>query len=587
MLNNDSEILKKQFWGYAWTYAFSYLSGTISGVVDGVFASRFMSASDLAAFGLCSPFFSILAMIGGIFAFGLQHECTKKLSNGDEKGSNKAFSLVIELALVISVVLIMMGLMLMRRLCGVLGAEGINQFLAAGVRSYTIGFIPGIPIMLLCTIIPVVMNISGGKKYVVRGTLVQSITDIVLDYLFICVFDWGLTGLAIASSAAALGSLSVMLYFLIFKQKMFRLNFVAPTKVLLISVTKGGLPNFVRKLSAIVSVVVVNRIILSCGSDYMAAKSIVSSAATFFSAGMVGICSSMFLMAQIFFQEKNVGRVRWLVRKTLASIFLTGIPTVIILILFAPYIMKLFGADSEVYDCAVTGFKLYVYSIIFIGLTDALFKYLQAAGRFAHANIYAVLSKIALIIVAFPMTARFGSTGMWLSFTVAEVLILAVYLVECLVGSIYGKNSFTQVTLQLSDELEQLRLNSVEFTISKEDDVSKSSAFVWNYLQSHNTDKRKTYFSSLCVEEMARIFLEEVEHCGGNHKCMVFLLCEEDRILIRFRDDCQLFDLCQQYELIKSSSNSMENIGIRLLFSIAENVEYTSIMNLNNVMIRI
>lgn len=586
-MNNDSKILQKQFWEYVCTYAVSYLGGTISGVIDGFFASRFMSTSELAAFGLCSPFFSIVAMIGSIFALGMQNECAKKLSSGDKDSSTRAFSFVIELVFAATIILTLAGLYLMSGLCSTLGAGGANQYLAGGVREYSIGFIPGLSPLLLCTILPVAMNICGGKKYVMRATAVQSIADIVLDYLFVYVFDWGLTGLALASSAAALCSLLIMLVFMFFKQKMFGFRFIFPSWGLLRTVTRGGIPSFIRKLSMVVATVVVNRFFLMCGSELMASKSVVNTAATFFSAGMVGISGAMFLMAQILFQEKNKKRIRWLIRTTLSSICIMGVSTVLLLIVFAPFIMKVFKADPTIHEYAVAGFRLYVIALPFKGLTDGLFKYIQAAGQFTMSKVYAVIGQLVLIAAAYPMTLMFDSTGIWLSFTAAEIVTLLIYLVKNLISVKFSGRKFTDSVFLFSEELNEISRNSMEFIVHSDEDAGSRSEYVWQYLKLRKTDDVSAGFAALGIEEMTALFKEEAAKDEKRHECMIFMLCDHDGILLHFRDDCPLSDLDQRHEDAKDCKDLSENIGIRILFGIADDIEYSSVMNLNTVVIKI
>ncbi len=72
-------------------------------------------------------------------------------------------------------------------------------------------------------------------------------------------------------------------------------------------------------------------------------------------------------------------------------------------------------------------------------------------------------------------------------------------------------------------------------------------------------------------------------HIEGNRR----IVHKEDELIIRMRDNCESFDPRKKYEQIYESDNSNSNYGIRMIMAEANEVSYTTMFSLNNLLIRI
>lgn len=585
-MKKNNEILKKQYWSYVFTYAFSYLSGIICGIIDGWFTSHFLDSASIAAYGLCSPFFPVLIIFVTIFSFGMQFECTKRLSNGDTEGSNQVFSAVVILTLIFSFIITTFGLLGTPLICQLLGAGPANTALSQGIIAYSKGFFPGVPFLLLCPILPIAVNICGGKKYVAIATFVQTVVDCVLDWVAIrC--NAGLTGLALATTISMVCCFAILMFFMCFKQKMFHFRFIWPSISIIKNIANGGLPSFIRKVMEVLAVVLINIYVLAFGNEYVAARFVVLTLAGFLLPFVTGISSTLQLMAQIFFQEENVKRLRWVSSYTLKVAIISGLFITILLNIFAPQLVGLYVSDPTISSYTLIGLRIYSIIFAFVSITESLFLYMQAAGKFKISNFYAALGKLLLICTAFIMSKILGITGIWLSYTIAEILTILIYLLQSFIRSVTTHSSFKNSVFLISPEFENAKKNSKEWTVSSIDDAIGISLQVEEYLLARGVDKKKTFFAALGIEEMSVIFAEKAKADNKPHQCMIFLLYKPEEILIRFRDDCQIFNIRQQYETLQDNDDPASHAGIRLLFSIVKQLDYSSILNLNTVVLRI
>ena len=72
-----------------------------------------------------------------------------------------------------------------------------------------------------------------------------------------------------------------------------------------------------------------------------------------------------------------------------------------------------------------------------------------------------------------------------------------------------------------------------------------------------------------------------------NHILDIRLVYKEGELILRFRDDCPNFDPRKQYETIFRNDDVSRMIGARMIIAKAKDVSYTSMLDLNNLIIRI
>ena len=70
------------------------------------------------------------------------------------------------------------------------------------------------------------------------------------------------------------------------------------------------------------------------------------------------------------------------------------------------------------------------------------------------------------------------------------------------------------------------------------------------------------------------------------HSVDIRVAHKDDELILRLRDDCPPFDPSDRARLL-SEEDRIRNIGIRLVFQIARNVQYQNLLGLNVLTIRI
>ena len=75
-------------------------------------------------------------------------------------------------------------------------------------------------------------------------------------------------------------------------------------------------------------------------------------------------------------------------------------------------------------------------------------------------------------------------------------------------------------------------------------------------------------------------------HDNRKHSIDIRIIKKEDGLILRIRDDCYIFDPVNQLSLF-SDEDMTYHIGLRMIFKASKEVKYTSILKLNNLLVRV
>ena len=119
-----------------------------------------------------------------------------------------------------------------------------------------------------------------------------------------------------------------------------------------------------------------------------------------------------------------------------------------------------------------------------------------------------------------------------------------------------------------------MKLTSVEDAIGMSEKVEE-------FCLAHGLDRKTSYHSALCLEEMA---VNVVEHGFNkddkNHLIDAHVMYKDDKLLLRIKDDCVPFNPQERADQV-NPDDPMKGVGIRMVMKIAEEVNYNSLLGLN------
>ncbi|AFS79122.1 MATE efflux family protein [Gottschalkia acidurici 9a] len=204
MKTNELDLLHDRipylFRNFAIPGLLSSLSMCLYGIIDGIILGRYVGSNAMAAVSMASPIFNIISCITILIAIGGNTLVGISLGEKSVKKANHYFNNAVTALFVVSfatwLIIILCPTMLAKSI-------GANAVLLPLVKSYiqTFGFF----------VIPIIFNIIlgislqsiGKPQLYMLGNMLTMVINIVLDLLFICIFNWGIWGAALASGISA------------------------------------------------------------------------------------------------------------------------------------------------------------------------------------------------------------------------------------------------------------------------------------------------------------------------------------------------------------------------------------------------
>ena len=188
---------------------------SIYGVVDGLFVSNFIKdgGASFEAVNFIMPYLMILGVVGFMFGTGGGALIAKHLGMGEKEKANSLFSLFVYLPAILGVIIAIVGLFCLKPIAIFLGAENGSKMLELSLRYGQICLI-GLPVAMLQMEFQGLFSTAEKPRLGLLFTVASGVTNIVLDALFIGLFDWGVEGAALATvTGQIVGCVGPIIYF--------------------------------------------------------------------------------------------------------------------------------------------------------------------------------------------------------------------------------------------------------------------------------------------------------------------------------------------------------------------------------------
>ena len=588
METRNYRMIKRIMLSYAFTFMMIELADASSMVIDGVIVSRGIGASALAATGLADPSFKIVALFCGIFAVGMQVSCSTAMGAGDSKKTDELFSGGCIITAAVAVILTILSFLFINSLCRLFGADGSDEELFLNLRNYLRGWFIGIPGFVGFTVLTPLVTLDGNKKSVVAATATQSAINIVGDYLSVAVLDAGTYGVGFSTGLGFDIALIILILNFFRKKTSFHFRFTKLNNSALADMIRIGMPRVTKYGCKMLAPLLINRTAIAIGgSSAVAAMAVKASIGGFFLIAGSGIAESVSILSQVFYGEKDKDALYQTARSACKADLIVCTALSVILFSFSRFIAGIYlSSDAEGYRLTVTMLRYFSLSVAINGLNCVILCYLQGTKKILPAHLQTASHRLVfLTATTYILGSLFGVNGLFIAIPVSEIIVLLVYVV-CALAIGKGKEP-ADALLLLPEDFGYSADDSMSFSVTSLDDAVGISEKVYSFCKNHNMDKRRSYYASLCVEELAcNVVKHGFTKDTKEHSCNIRVMIENDDILLRIRDDCRFFNLKERYEAM-GKGDIASNVGIRLVYGIAKDINYINLLNTNTLLIRV
>lgn len=425
---------------------FMMIFASLYTIVDGIFVSNFAGKTALAAVNFIIPFVMILSSLGMMIGTGGSAIVAKTLGEGEPDRARRYFTLLVIFTAIVGTVIAIIGGLCTKDVAMFLGAEG--EMLDAATL-YGIFMMLSLPFFMLQYAFQSFFVTAGQPKLGFLVIVIAGVTNIVLDFLFVGVFQWGLIGAAIATNIGeVLGGGIPLIYFA--KKRASHLYFVKPHlrwKVIGKACVNGSSEMVNNIAMSLVAMLYNWQLLRYIGEDGVAAYGVIMYTAMIFAAIFMGYSVGSSPLMSFQYGAKNRVEMRSLLWKSLGLIAIASLFMFMAGQVFAEPISKLFvGYDAALLDLTVHAYKIYALCFLFMGFS------IYASAFFTSLNNGLVSALISFLrtlvfetsaVIILPMI--FGINGIWFSVTVAEML--ACTIAACFMIGLSGRYGYRKKKL--------------------------------------------------------------------------------------------------------------------------------------------
>ena len=341
---------------------------SVYSVVDGFFVSNFVGKTPFAAVNFIMPFLMVLGAFGFMFGTGGSALISKTMGEGDNEKAKHIFSLLIYVSIGCGVVIAVLGIIFIRPVAALLGAEG--EMLDNCVLYGRI-ILAALPAFMLQYEFQSLFVTAEKPQLGLAVTVAAGVTNMVLDALLVAVFSLGLVGAAAATALSqCVGGLVPLVYFGCKNSSALRLTRTEFDGRALLRTCTNGISELLSNISmSIVGILFNMQLIKYSGENGVAAYGVLMYVNFIFLAIFIGYSVGTAPLIGYNYGSGNHEELKNLLKRSLWIIGITSVAMVVGAKLLArPLAAMYVGYDIELFELTLRGFTIYSLSFLFSGM---------------------------------------------------------------------------------------------------------------------------------------------------------------------------------------------------------------------------
>lgn len=428
-MNHETSYLRS-FFRYASLNVMGMIALSCYILADTFFVSQGMGVNGLTALNLAIPVYNVIHGSGLMIGMGGGTKYSIQRSQGQTDAANRAFTGALGLAALFAVFFVLTGLLGAGFLATLLGAD-------AQVHSMTKTYLQVIllfsPAFLLNNVLLCFIRNDGAPQLSMAAMITGSLSNVVLDWVFIFPCGLGIFGAAFATGLAPIISMAILSTHFLRKKNRFHPVRSRLARPLLSGILATGLPSLVTEVSSGVVIIVFNALMLRLsGNVGVAAYGVIANLSLVVIAIYTGIAQGIQPLVSRAFGAGNQLQARATLRYALITMAILSGILYGILFLGASPIAGIFNSEGNatLQQLASQGMRLYFLACPFAGFNIILSLYLTSMERPRPAQAIALLRGFVVILPLTVLLAGLaGILGVWCSFPGSELLVACVGLV--------------------------------------------------------------------------------------------------------------------------------------------------------------
>ena len=412
---------------------FMVMSEKMCTVVDVIIRGFFLGSSQLAVLNLASPLTYFTGIFYILFGQGGNLLALRAQSQLDYEKKNYYFTISILGICVLSIIFLLFIFLF---------TDNILMFFKAPAEIFNVSkeylfiFMFYYPLNCYLLVVSFFVRSDGRPKMPFYAVLMANILNIILDILFLKVFNMGITSTALASVLGYLiGAIYISTY-LFDKSSSYNLISLAKFKIkeIILSLKEFVLntPEVIGKIFFSLKITVLTYL---CSSHYgvagLLAFLVYDNSESFVYIFLSGIMKTMSPIVTVLYKEMDFDAVHYIIVRSLKQLLLISFPISVLFFVYPQILLSIFNVvDPHHAEVVTVAIRITSFSLVGRCLSYLLTNYAQAIEQNRIASIISFLEEFLFAVMgALILTNVIGGVGIWVSIIVAECIPVLIYIV--------------------------------------------------------------------------------------------------------------------------------------------------------------
>lgn len=385
------------------------LVNVLYNIVDRIFIGRMPNGDiAMAGVGVAFPIIMIISAFASLIGMGGAPLAAIKMGKKDNQGAEKIISNSFSALIIIGVVCTITFLIFKE---SILWAFGASELTIGYSIDYLTIYLIGTVFVQIALGMNSFINTQGFAKVGMVTVVIGAIINIVLDPVFIFVFNWGVKGAALATILSQFVSAVWVLIFLLGKDSIIKIRrkYLIPRLEVLLPILSLGVSPFIMQATESLVLISLNNKLSMYGGDLaVGAMTIMSSIMQIVTLPMLGLSQGAQPIISYNFGAKKYHRVKKTFKVLLASCLIYTITMWGALMIFPEFFVSIFNNKPELVEITSYSMKIFFAGIIIFGGQIACQQTFLALGQAKISLFMAILRKIVLLIPLIFILPKFG-----------------------------------------------------------------------------------------------------------------------------------------------------------------------------------
>ncbi len=408
---------------------------SIYSVVDGIFVANFVGKNALASINIVYPLVMIIAGIGFMLGTGGAAEIGKTMGKGEYELAKEYFTDIILTIFVSGVFFCGLCVLNLEKICIMLGA---SEILLEDCMRYGGVLLSMTPLFMIQNAFQSLFSTAEKPKLGFYYTVASGIGNIIFDYLFIVVFNFGILGAAIGTSCSFLiGAVFPCIYFFSKNNSLLRFKKSKYHPLVVLRSCVNGISEMITQISSsFVSILINKKLIEMIGEDGVSAYSAIMYIDFTFKSILIGYSVGLSPIVSYNFGAENKEELKNVFRLSVGLVLSVSLVMFVSSEVLKGVVVSLFSSNDVILSELLNyAFMIYAFTYIFCGVNIFASGFFTALCNGLVSGVISFAKGLVLpVIMITILTIMFGANGIWMISVVSELItmILSVSLLVIL-----------------------------------------------------------------------------------------------------------------------------------------------------------